>query len=86
MEDRAAPDFRRERHRHDIAGTFYILGDTAERHMDTCKAIVAAGHDVGHHGHLHLRSDEIDAGTAEVLDWSEVREQIAQRRARRSGP
>src|ERR1700754_824754 len=47
--------------RHEIAGTFYIPGDTAERHTDTCKAIVAAGHEVGHHGHLHLRSDEIDA-------------------------
>ena len=32
------------------------------------------------------RSDEIDAGTAEILDWSDAREQIAQRRARRSGP
>jgi putative addiction module component (TIGR02574 family) len=32
------------------------------------------------------RSDEIDAGTAEMLEWSDVREQIAQRRARRSGP
>jgi putative addiction module component (TIGR02574 family) len=31
------------------------------------------------------RSDEIDAGTAEILEWSEVREQIVQRRARRSG-
>jgi putative addiction module component (TIGR02574 family) len=32
------------------------------------------------------RSDEIDAGRAEMLEWSDVREQIAQRRARRSGP
>ena len=32
------------------------------------------------------RSDEIDAGTAELLEWSDVRAQIAQRRARRSGP
>jgi putative addiction module component (TIGR02574 family) len=32
------------------------------------------------------RSDEIDAGTAEALDLADVREQIAQRRARRSGP
>ena len=31
------------------------------------------------------RSNEIDAGTAELLEWSDVREQIAQRRARRSG-
>jgi putative addiction module component (TIGR02574 family) len=32
------------------------------------------------------RSDEVDAGTAEILEWSAVREQLAQRRARRSGP
>jgi len=32
------------------------------------------------------RSDEIDAGTAELLEWSDVQAQIAQRRARRSGP
>jgi putative addiction module component (TIGR02574 family) len=30
------------------------------------------------------RSDEIDAGTAETLGWSDVRAQIAQRRARRT--
>jgi putative addiction module component (TIGR02574 family) len=30
------------------------------------------------------RSDEIDAVTAETLEWSDVRAQIAQRRARRS--
>ncbi len=31
------------------------------------------------------RSDEIDAGTAELLDLADVRAQIAQRRARRTG-
>ncbi|HEV3031565.1 MAG TPA: addiction module protein [Polyangia bacterium] len=35
---------------------------------------------------LGRRSDEIDAGTAELLDLSDVREQIAQRRAHRSRP
>ena len=34
---------------------------------------------------IDRRSAEIDAGTAELLEWSDVREQIAQRRARRSG-
>jgi putative addiction module component (TIGR02574 family) len=32
------------------------------------------------------RSDEIDAGTAELVDWSDVKKEIAERRARRSGP
>jgi len=36
-------------------------------------------------GEINRRSDEIDAGTAEILEWSDVREQIAQRRARRTG-
>lgn len=31
------------------------------------------------------RSDEIDAGAAELFELSDVREQIAQRRSRRSG-
>ena len=35
---------------------------------------------------INRRSDEIDAGTAEVLEWSEVQAEIAERRARRSGP
>src|SRR5215213_7888437 len=43
--------------RHGLKGTFYIPGDTAERHTDTCRAIVDAGHEIGHHGYLHLRSD-----------------------------
>src|SRR3954452_9992056 len=47
--------------KHEIPGTFYIPGDTAERHAQTCRAIVANGHEVGHHGYLHLRSDAIDA-------------------------
>jgi len=34
---------------------------------------------------IDRRSNEIDAGTAELVDWSEVRERIAQRRARRAG-
>jgi putative addiction module component (TIGR02574 family) len=34
---------------------------------------------------IERRSQEIDAGTAELVEWSEVRERIAQRRARRAG-
>ena len=34
---------------------------------------------------ISRRSDEIDAGTAEILEWSDVQAQIAQRRARNSG-
>jgi peptidoglycan-N-acetylglucosamine deacetylase len=44
-----------------LPATFYVPGDTAERHTATVEQIVAAGHEVGHHGHLHLRSDRISA-------------------------
>jgi peptidoglycan-N-acetylglucosamine deacetylase len=49
--------------RHEAAGTFYVPGSTAERYPDSVCAITAAGHEVGHHGHLHLRSHEVDLAT-----------------------
>ncbi len=38
---------------YDLPGTFYIPGDTADRHPDRVAEIVASGHEVGHHGYLH---------------------------------
>ncbi len=66
--------------KHDIKGTFYVPGDTAERHTDAIKDVIAAGHEIGHHGYLHLRSDAIDA--------TKQREEIerASRRWTRSSP
>lgn len=49
-----------------IPGTFYVPGDTAERHTAAVESIVAAGHDIGHHGYIHLRSDRIDAAQQRV--------------------
>jgi peptidoglycan/xylan/chitin deacetylase (PgdA/CDA1 family) len=46
--------------------TFYVPGDTAERHADAVAAILPDGHEVGHHGHRHLRSDRIDADAQRV--------------------
>lgn len=34
---------------------------------------------------IERRSQEIDAGTAELVEWSDVKEQIAERRGRRAG-
>jgi peptidoglycan/xylan/chitin deacetylase (PgdA/CDA1 family) len=45
----------------DIRGTFFVPGLTAQRHPDAVAAIVAARHEVAHHGHLHLRSDKVTA-------------------------
>jgi peptidoglycan/xylan/chitin deacetylase (PgdA/CDA1 family) len=44
-----------------VPATFYVPGDTAERHTDALRAVVDAGHEIGHHGYLHKRSDAISA-------------------------
>jgi len=36
-----------------LAATFFVPGWTAERHQGRVEAILAAGHEVGHHGYLH---------------------------------
>ena len=47
--------------RHGIRATFFVPGHTAELHPDTVRRIVDGGHEVAHHGHLHLRSDKATA-------------------------
>jgi peptidoglycan/xylan/chitin deacetylase (PgdA/CDA1 family) len=44
-----------------IKATFYVPGDTAERHADALREVVEAGHEIGHHGYLHLQSDALPA-------------------------
>jgi peptidoglycan/xylan/chitin deacetylase (PgdA/CDA1 family) len=39
--------------KYSMPATFFIPGDTADRHPAEAKDIVAAGHEVGHHGYLH---------------------------------
>lgn len=36
-----------------IQATFFVTGHTAETYPDHLRQIVAAGHEVGHHGYLH---------------------------------
>jgi hypothetical protein len=36
-----------------IKATFFVTGHTAETYPASLRAIVAAGHEVGHHGYLH---------------------------------
>jgi peptidoglycan/xylan/chitin deacetylase (PgdA/CDA1 family) len=45
----------------DVVATFFVPGVTAERHRDELRAIAAAGHEVGHHGHAHRRLDAMTA-------------------------
>lgn len=42
-------------------GTFYVPGVVAAGHPGAVSAILAAGHEIGHHGHEHLHPDAIDA-------------------------
>ena len=44
-----------------IPATFYIPGHTADHHQDAVTAIIAGGHEIGHHGYLHLSSEGLDA-------------------------
>jgi peptidoglycan/xylan/chitin deacetylase (PgdA/CDA1 family) len=39
--------------RRQIPATFFVTGHTAETYPDLTRAIVAAGHEIGHHGYLH---------------------------------
>lgn len=45
--------------RFDIHATFFVPGYTAELHPRLVESILDAGHEIGHHGYLHLRSDRI---------------------------
>jgi peptidoglycan-N-acetylglucosamine deacetylase len=44
----------------DLKATFYVPGETALRHPAEVTAVAAAGHQIGHHGHLHLFNDRAD--------------------------
>ncbi|HEX8101234.1 MAG TPA: polysaccharide deacetylase family protein, partial [Solirubrobacteraceae bacterium] len=55
---------------HGVDATFYVPGVTAQRHPDAVAAILAGGHEIGHHGHHHLRTDTLAARAerTELLD------------------
>lgn len=53
----------------EIAATFFVPGTVAERHPEVVEAILAAGHEVGHHGHRHLAPQR--------LSEAEEREELA---------
>ena len=51
-----------------VPATFYVPGHTADNYPSVLPAILEAGHEVGHHGYLHLGTDELsaDAQRAEI--------------------
>jgi len=55
-----------------IRATWFIPGHTIESFGEECRAVVAAGHEIGHHGYLHEPPAELGSREAEaaVLDRS----------------
>lgn len=53
-----------------LPATFFVPGHTADRHPGIVREVVAGGHEVGHHGHMHVRSDKVSAQVqrAEIED------------------
>ena len=45
--------------RYGLPATFFVPGHTAEQHPGLVASLLEAGHEVGHHGYLHLRSDKV---------------------------
>jgi peptidoglycan-N-acetylglucosamine deacetylase len=52
--------------RHEVAATFYVPGRVAERHPGAVPAILADGHEVGHHGYTHRPPAELSAAEEEA--------------------
>ncbi|BBX63901.1 polysaccharide deacetylase [Mycobacterium saskatchewanense] len=64
--------------RQHIPATFFVPGYTAEHHPGLVDRLLEAGHEVAHHGYLHLRSDKASAQSQadEIERGLEVFEQI----------
>jgi peptidoglycan/xylan/chitin deacetylase (PgdA/CDA1 family) len=65
--------------RHRVPGTFFVPGRVAERHPDQVGAIVAAGHELGHHGYTHRSPTTLapEEEERELLDGREALERFA---------
>lgn len=68
--------------RHQIVSTFFVPGHTADRYPEAIRSIVAAGHEIAHHGYLHEQPtsltleqeiDVVDRGLAALADVAGVR-------------
>lgn len=47
--------------RFELPATFFVPGHTADTHPGLVETILQGGHEVAHHGHLHVRSDKASA-------------------------
>jgi len=62
--------------------TFYVPGATAQRHADEIGALAGTDHEIGHHGHTHVRPDRLrpDEQRREIADGSSVLQAVTGRR------
>ena len=60
--------------KHGVTATFFVCGRDAERHPDAVRAIVAAGHELAHHGYTHTNPTELspEAEREELVRGLEV--------------
>ena len=54
--------------RHNIPGTFFIYPVTAQHHPGLVEKKLKTGHEIAHHGYLHLRSDQVEHAGADRRD------------------
>jgi peptidoglycan-N-acetylglucosamine deacetylase len=47
--------------RHGASATFYVPGVTAAENPEALRELLAAGHEIAHHGHAHLPTQTLDA-------------------------
>jgi len=66
---------------HEIAATFFLVGQWAEKYPDSVKAIADAGHEIGNHSYSHQDFAELDekALVAEITGCSNAIESITGR-------
>ncbi len=51
--------------RYELPSTFFVPGWTAENYPHVVASILDAGHEIGHHGYAHLRSDNVSVDAQE---------------------
>ncbi|WP_237570277.1 polysaccharide deacetylase family protein [Mycolicibacterium lacusdiani] len=52
---------------YDVPATFFVPGYTAHRHPEPIRSIVAAGHEIAHHGYLHESLVGVDEDTERAI-------------------
>src|SRR6185437_3507968 len=76
------PRILRMLERNGVTGSFFVPGLTADRYPGAVEAIVAAGHDLGHHGYSHVPYHDLsdDEQRADVERALQSLERITGRR------